>query len=295
MKRLLVTGASGFLGWNLCRRLKSKYRIIGTVWAHEVAEPGVTIVRVDLTRPDETRLLMAKFCPDAVIHAAAMALPDACEQYPDAARRINVEAAVDLARLCAGSGIPFVFTSTDMVFDGRHPPYSEDASVAPVNVYGRQKAEAEQRIMEVHPRATVCRLALMFGNGGPCGRSFIQPWLESLKQGQPLKLFTDEFRTPVSAAAAVAGLALALEQSVRGVLHLGGAERMSRFEFGALLARTFDCGTEHILAVRQADVPMAAARPRDVSFDSRRALALGYQPGTVAQQLSAVRNELEMG
>ena len=289
MKRLLITGASGFLGWNLARRACARYSVQGAFCAHELREPGIDAVRLDLTRPEDVRRCMAASRPDAVIHTAGYPAPNQCELHPELSFRLNVEATAELAARCAANGIPFVFTSTDSVFDGRHPPYAEDAPVSPINVYGRHKAEAEQRILAVHPGAVVCRMPLMFGRPGPFGSSFIQPWLASLAKGETLRLFVDEHRTVVSAAAAAEGLLLALERSSRGLLHLGGQERVSRFEFGTLLAETFGFPAALIQPARQADIPMAAQRPPDVSLDSRRAFRLGYRPGPLARQLAAFK------
>ena len=129
--------------------------------------------------------------------------------------------------------IPYVFTSTDLVFDGLNPPYKETDPVSPVNLYGEQKVMAERGILVRYPVAAICRMPLMFGVATPPATSFMQPFMQTLREGKELSLFTDEFRTPVSGKTAAQGLLLAL--AISGIIHLGGKERVSRYDFGRLL------------------------------------------------------------
>jgi dTDP-4-dehydrorhamnose reductase len=102
----------------------------------------------------------------------------------------------------------------------------------------------------------------MFGATPPHASSFLQPFIQSLRERRELKLFVDEIRTPVSGATAAQGLLLAL-QNVQGIIHLGGRERISRYDFGHLMVEVFDLPPEGIAAARQRDVIMAAPRPPD--------------------------------
>jgi dTDP-4-dehydrorhamnose reductase len=146
---------------------------------------------------------------------------------------------------------------------------------------------AEQKMLEEYPQTAVCRMPLMFGAATPTASSFIQPFIQTLQQGKELNLFVDEFRTPVSGTTAAKGLLLALEK-VNGLIHLGGKERISRYEFGRLLIEVFQLPAAGLKACRQEDVKMAAPRPIDVSLDSSKAFALGYQPLPLREELEAL-------
>ncbi len=289
-QRLLITGASGFLGWNLCRAATAAgWSVIGVVNRNRIPLPaGAESARADLTDWQAMKELLDFARPAAVIHAAALADPNLCAKEPDASRRINLEASVNLAGLCADAARPLVFVSTDLVFDGRGgAPYAESARPNPVCLYGEHKLLAEEGMRGRWPSVTVCRMPLMFGDPGPAAKSFVQPMLAALREGREIRLFTDEFRTPVSGRDAAAGLLLALAQPGQR-LHLGGRERLSRFEMGQILARTAGLPESLLLKSRQADVAMPAARPPDVSLDSRCAYALGYAPGTVEAELRSL-------
>jgi len=284
MNKLLLTGASGFLGWNICREAYKSWEIFGTVFTHPVKIKGVKIVKTDLTRYREFRKIFKEIGPDAVIHTAALSSPDYCEQHKSGTRKINVDVPVNIAGLCSDSGIPFAFTSSDLVFDGLNAPYTEDDPVCPVNVYGEQKVRAEEGIMKRYPGAAVCRMPLMFGDPGPAAWSFFQTMVTALREGRELRLFEDEYRTPISGQTAAEGLFIALEK-MNGIIHLGGTERISRYHFGLLMMGVLGIRDARLLRCRQKDIATAAARPPDISLDSSKAYAKGFRPLPLKDQM----------
>jgi len=292
--RLLVTGASGFLGWHLCRMAASEWSVYGIGCRHRVAVDGATPVMGDLTDSDFLSALFDRIHPKAVIHAAAASNLALCERRPDETRRINVTATESLAGQCARWKVPFVFTSTDLVFDGTVPPYAEDDAVSPISAYGRQKAEAEQRVMACWPDALICRLPLTIGLSGGFRGTFSLELLKALEAGTSMNLFVDEFRTPVDGQSAAAGILTLLGKST-GVLHLGGRHRISRYDMGRRLAAVMQCRDTHIRPVAIKEVAAAAPRPPDVSLDSRRAYKMGYDPADLDRSLKRMVNIFRKG
>jgi dTDP-4-dehydrorhamnose reductase len=291
MKKLLVTGVSGFLGWHLAQIAQGEWDVYGTYLDHQVKIPNTKLSKVDLTNFVELKQLFQEIQPDAVIHAAAQSSPNFCQQNPDICYPINVTASHNLAGLCADARIPCVFTSSDNVFDGLNPPYRETDAVCPINYYGEQKVLAEVGMQARYPATAICRMPLMFGAATPTTKSFIQPFIEILRAEKELKLFTDEIRTTVSATTAAKGLLMALEK-VQGYIHLGGKERISRYEIGCLLIEVLQLPATGIQQGKQQDFPMAAPRPPDVSLDSSWAFSLGYAPLSVREELAVLREKL---
>lgn len=284
MKRLLITGASGFLGWHLCQLAKQEWEIYGTYFSHSLEITGIKMLKANLTDFQELHRIFNDIKPAAVIHTAAHSQPNFCQIHPKESHAINVTASCNIAGLCADNSIPCAFTSTDLVFDGLNAPYHEKDPVCPVNLYGEQKVMAEAGMLKRYPMTAVCRMPLMFGAATPTAKSFIQQFIQTLKAEKELNLFIDEFRTPVSGKTASKGLLLALEK-VNGIIHLGGKERISRYDFGQILVEVFQLPATKLKSCRQQDVKMAAPRPADVSLDSSTAFALGYQPLSLRKQL----------
>jgi dTDP-4-dehydrorhamnose reductase len=284
LKRLLVTGASGFLGWNVCKIAASSWQVFGTARSHSVKIDGVSMNSVDLCDQTEVRELFRRVRPHAVIHLAAASQPNFCQTQPEQSRRINVDVPIFMSSLAAEKDIPFVFSSTDLVFDGRHAPYAENDPVCPLSVYGEQKVAAELGVRQRNPDAVVCRMSLMFGDAPSTASSFIQPLVAALRQAKPIDMFVDEYRTAASAISSARGLLLALDKQVP-LLHLGGRERISRYDFARKLAALLGADASLVRPKNQRDVAAAAPRPSDVSLDSTKAFALGYNPLTVDEEL----------
>ena len=292
MQKLLVTGSSGFLGWNLCQYAQATWEVYGTYFSHNVKLPGVTSTKIDLRNFNALQQLFLDVQPDAVVHTAAAAQPNFCQTHPEESYSINVTASLNIARLCGKHGIPCAFTSTDLVFDGKNRFYKETDPVSPISYYGEQKVEAEQKMSEIYHAIALCRMPLMFGLASPVSPSFIQGFISNLKAGKEINLFVDEFRTPANATAAAQGLLLAINQKVQGVLHLGGKERISRYDFGLLLADIMQLPKTLIKPGKQADVEMAAPRSPDTSLDSTKAFTLGYQPLSLKEELTNIARKL---
>ncbi len=289
---LLVTGASGFLGWNLCREALADWQVFGTYHHHRITLAGVPTLSLDLGDRLLVQETLKTIQPDGVIHLAALSQPNQCEQNPSLSYQLNVANTLNLAQACTDRSIPMVFASTDLVFDGTCPPYGETDVVNPLNCYGAHKVEAEIQLHRLNPAIRIARMPLMFGLPSPFSQSFMQPFITKLRHQQVLSLFTDEWRSPVSAGDASRGLLLALLRGTGGILHLGGPASLSRYQFGQLLADCLRMPQTQIQPCSQADVPMPAARPKDVSLNSDRAYALGYAPMDVATALQTLAPDL---
>ena len=288
MKRLLLTGASGFLGWNICQIARKDWAIYGTYHAHPIYIRDVNLVRIDLGEYKDLKSLFNHVNPEAVIHTAVVPNPNFCEENPSVSYRINTEAAINIAGLCGDLDIPCLFTSTDLVFNGVNPPYAEDDEPSPLNVYGEHKVLAEIGMKRRCKSLVICRMPLMFGDPGPVASGFLKPLIRNMQSGAEVNLFVDEFRTPVSGKSAAEGLMIALEK-LPDIIHLGGMERVSRYDFGKLVASILHIPNAKLNPCRQQDVKTAAARPADVSLDSTKAQKLGFQPEKIEESLQKLQ------
>ena len=256
---------------------------------HPVNVPGIQAVRVDLRDQDAVAGLIKEIRPDAVIHAAAVSDADFCQTHEAESYPLNVETPVRLAGLCRSRSIPYLFISSDLIFDGLKGHYRETDLPRPRSCYGGQKVLAEQGVLKAYPEAVVCRLPLLIGIAGPGGKGIL-PMLRAMREGRPLRLFMDEYRTPLTTRSAVAGLQVVLGRA-RGIIHLGGPERVSRYDLGRLIAEIFGEKEAELVPCWQADIPTPAPRPQDVSLDSSMAFGLGFRPLPLAEQLRELCSE----
>jgi len=284
MKKLLVTGISGFLGWHIAEHPQTDWEVQGLFHNNKPTNLKVSSNQLDLTDNQSVIYFLKKNKPDAVLHLAANSNPNNCEQNP-LSNHINVNATTHLAKLCAKQNIPFVFTSTDLVFEGNDAPYSETDSTNPIMIYGKQKREAEQKILEIYPQAIIARMPLMYGMPTN-GLGFMNAWVRNLKEGKNIHCFTDEYRTAASGADAASGIFLLLEKKLNGIFHLGGRESLSRFEFATQMATHFGLDKNLIIPSLQKDVQMPAKRPANVSLNSNKAFTEGYKPRSLEENLS---------
>lgn len=248
--RILLTGATGFLGHYLAEEFHSQ----------EVELLAPTRADLDLTDAATLTDRAASFRPDVILHNAALSRMGVCEDDPELAHTVNALS----TRALAEAAPRLLLVSTDLVFEGTAAPYRSSDVPTPISAYGRSKAAAESELAGPTPHLVV-RIPLLFGpswNGAAGATDMI---LSALRDDRPLTLYDNEFRTPLHAAVAARHLVdLALDATRTGSLHLAGPERVSRFELGERFARLNELPLDHI-GRTSCESPI---RPRDVSMVS---------------------------
>lgn len=257
-----VTGAGGLIGSYLVRNPPKSLNDLCIV--------GLTRPQLDLSDFTAVRQKFARDNPRFVIHCAALSKSPACQAQPEQAWKINVELTRLLSELA--NQIPLVFFSSDLVFDGRQGFYDESAEVNPLSIYAETKVVAENVVLS-NPRHLVIRTSLNGGESPSGDRGFNEEMRNAWAAGKTLKLFTDEYRCPIAAqVTAQATWELALSGR-SGLYHLAGAERLSRWEIGQLLAARWPEANPRIEPGSLKDY-IGAPRPPDTSLDCRKAQSL---------------------
>jgi len=245
-----ITGANGLIGNYLVRtapQFAPRWRVIGLVRDGNRPSPphagrdavSASPIRsgnvrcLDLTDFKAVRRAFQSDSPQLIVHCAAVSTITATQSNPDLARRVNVDVTALLAGVAAQ--IPFVFFSTDLVFDGRKGNYVETDAVNPIHLYGETKAAAEQIVLR-NPRHTVVRTSLNGGMSRAGNRGFNEKLLLAWQAGQMVNLFTDEFRCPIFAGETARAVWELANQERTGLFHVVGAEKLSRWQIGQLIA-----------------------------------------------------------
>lgn len=272
--RILITGASGHLGRRL---VKAACQAGHQVWAwtspREVVTPQsdlpATFTSVELTNPVQVAEAYSQIRPMVVIHAAALANVAGCYRDPIRAFRVNAEATRQLAGLCVADIARLIYVSTDLVFDGTKGNYEEDDLPQPLSQYGKSKLDGERAVSH-HPGLLVARVSWLVGSGTAQRPHFLDQQIASLRQGHPIQLFTDEWRSPLGMEAAAQALVALAKTDVSGVLHLGGPAKLSRYEMGCTLAKVLGGKQELVQAIKHSEMKSPEPRPSDVSLNSTR-------------------------
>ncbi len=295
--RVLVTGASGYVGAHLAVGIaKSGFDIVAvggrTSCPVEVKNVVTAYEGVDLVSSFEVANLIKRVNPQVVVHAAALARAEYCEQFPKNAQEVNVTGTQNIILACKALSDPppyLIFISTDYVFDGAEPGkecFSERDLPTPRTVYAQTKYAAEKLIHQEESAATILRLSLVYGGAigkhvGPLG------WMtQSLKEEKIIDLFVDEWRTPVFIGDVINVVCTIIERVSKkermiesSLFHIGGDERISRYEFGLILARVFGLHGHCIRPQKLGEAKFLAPRPYDVSLSNalvRRKLGVEF-------------------
>ncbi len=223
MQKILVTGASGFVGSRFVERWKNEYEILAP--SHS---------ELDITDKVSVERFFIEHAPQVVVHLAALSNTWYCEQHPSESYRVNVEGVCSLAAASLQYGAKFIFFSSDQVYNGNHEsgPLSEDVAVAPENVYGRHKLEAEQRAMELNRGTVALRATWMYDaecSGLPIHPNFVTNIAKAIKERAPLVFPVREYRGITWVKQAVEFLPATFSLP-GGVYNYGAAASMNTYE-----------------------------------------------------------------
>ncbi len=292
--RALVTGVSGFVGSHLALGLAQSGYAVSAVCGKNVCPSEVSclseqVFNIDLSDELAVREIVLAAQPDLIVHAAALAQAPICENNPELAKSSNILSTRNIIRVCqhhlADRSPVIVFISSDLVFDGAEAPlggFTENDEPKPKSVYGHTKLVAERMVLEEAENSFVLRLSLLYGGRIGTHEGFMG-WLRGgMEAGEPVNLFADEWRTPVYARNVTDGLLkvadIGLSRQVNGgrapgrLFHFAGPERISRYDFGLLVAQEFGFNTSLVVRSEQRlGDDQLGPRPRDVSLSVKRA------------------------
>lgn len=285
MMRILVTGASGLLGLNFALRYHADHQVSGVVHRNPLRNPPFRQIVADLSDPKMLEAVLEQTQPEVVLHCAALANLDECERNPQRAIEINVNLPAALARCAARDGFRLVHLSTDAVFDGQRGDYTEEDTPNPLSVYARTKRQAELRVLETCSQALVARVNF-YGWSLSGQRSLGEFFFYNLKEGRPVKGFTDVLFCPLEATQLADLLLSLVRKGAAGLFHVVSSECQSKYQFGVSIARRFGLDERLIEPVSVMEGGLVARRSPNLRLRTDKLReALGESPPGQAEAL----------
>ncbi len=230
--KILITGASGYLGHSLAAAASKRYQTFGAFRTNLQYVPlSVHPLRLDVTRKSDVLAAFSRIKPDTVIHTAAQN-PGKNGQSMAEVNVSGTRHVAEAARLC---GARMIHISSDIVHDGKHPPYTDDAAPTPVNPYGESKALAEGEVAALLKHFTIVRTSLIYSlRRMPYGTMDLA---RRLRAGARVQLVHDAIRQPIWIETLVAALQNLLDKPDQGFLNIAGREALSRESYERKLLR----------------------------------------------------------
>ncbi|HEX5024774.1 MAG TPA: SDR family oxidoreductase [Agriterribacter sp.] len=283
--KILITGANGLLGQYAVKRLAAAgHRIIATGRGSCRLLPGdervVEYFSMDITGRDEVIKSVSDISPEIIVHAAAMAQPDACELDKEACHATNTLATQYFCEAAERVRAKLIYISTDFVFSGDDGPYRETDATGPVNYYGSSKLTAEQIVQQSKTQWCIIRTVLVYGNILSGTRSNVVTWVkDNLENGKPIKVVSDQLRTPTYVDDLAKSIELAIEKNARGIYHISGREVLTPYEMAIQVADYFGLDKSLMEKVDASVFSQPAQRPLKTGFIIEKAENdLGYRP-----------------
>lgn len=236
--KIFITGGSGLLGQYLNKTLSIKHNILTQYYEHLGNCGEFNSIHVSINDYNKIKMIFCEFQPDVVIHTAAVSNAEKADKLPsNVVYDINVNATKKIAELCNEYGAKLIYLSTDLVYAGyRGSLLNENAKLIPISFYAETKLMGEVKIQETFDNYIILRQALLVGFGLNHSRNFFHKMYEDLKSNKQLKLFTDQFRSPLELNEAARMISELIEKDIKGeIINFGGDERLSRYDLGEIL------------------------------------------------------------
>lgn len=244
---------------------------LGREWQHFLKERSVDAEllpyhssQLDITQPEKVRNEMMKQQPDAVVNCAAYTNVDGAEDQKELARKVNVDAVENLAKLSDELGFKLIHYSTDYVFPGKEEDrqtlpagYPEDHSANPVNFYGQTKWEGEEAIQKASDNYLIIRVSWLCGAHG---KNFVKTMLRLGQERDELQVINDQWGSPTFAGNVVENSFHLMKSDQTGTFHITSRGLLSWYDFAKAIFSMSGMNIK-VEPISSEDFPTNAKRP----------------------------------
>ena len=295
--KTLIAGARGQVGTEMLRTLTKGCgadAVLATT--RHAGEGSVTLDFAELESERQVAALFDRYELASVYCVAGMTNVDGCEDAEDMAYRTNARGPGVLAAYARSRQIPFVYFSTEYVFDGAAEspgPYAEDAPLRPLSVYGKSKLAGERAVLDADPEALVLRTTVVYGADAR-QKNYLYSLMRNLAGGTPMRVPADQVSTPTYNRDLVSTAIGLVAAKAGGIFHVCGPELMGRLEFARLAAETLGLDGSLLQGVSTAELGQRAPRPLAAGLSTAKLTRMYPQLGvrSVAYALRDCEQEL---
>jgi S-adenosylmethionine synthetase len=267
--KIIISGASGLLGREIFKILSVKFNTAG--WAFSRSD---YFNKVDLLNPPQFKKAFLEFSPDIFIHSAAERRPDIMKKNTETSWKLNVDSVSDITGMCNKNNTRLFFISTDYVFDGTKPPYSEDAETAPLNLYGKSKAEAEKIILKNSKDFCILRIPILYGPSEDPDESAVTALIQLLKKKEDIFVNDGAVRYPTLTTDIAKVILFLIEKKANGIFHYTAEEPYTKYGMAKLIAQYLNIRRDNIFPFYQSD--SEAKRPLNSHLNNTKIRRLGF-------------------
>ena len=290
-KKILFFGGSGLLALNWANKIYKSWEVILLKHKRNICFKHARIIEFEKISKSNIIKVINKVNPNLVVNCAAITAVEKCEEEKNNANLVNSFLPEIIANACKLMNIKFVHISTDHLFDGKNSFYHEDNPKSPLNIYGKTKDNAEEKILLQNPQALIVRTNF-FGWGTSYRHSFSDWIIKSLRESRAIKLFSDVYFTPIHIEELVKIIHILIDKNKQGIFNVVSKERISKFEFGIKIANIFKYPLSLISPISVEDISLMAQRPKDMSLSTKKILdEINYQIKGIENQLLDLKNE----
>lgn len=289
-ERVLVLGGTGFLGSHFVRSLGKRAVAHTTKKNYQEANVNFREMVFQKNQIDDIKVFLEKENCGTIVNCVALADIEKCEQDQKLAYWLNCELPEILATISKSLGSRFVHISTDAVFDGSARLRTEEDCPSPLSIYGKSKLDGEQLVLESYPESLVARVNF-FGHSDN-KPSIFNFFYENLISQRSVSGFTDVFFTPLYVIDLVNAIMELLTLNTSGLVHVVGSERMSKYDFGLLIAEIFNLPATFLKKGLMSGSNGAALRSLDLSLSNDKIRSLGINLPSVRDGLSILKKNI---
>ena len=268
MYKILITGASGLLGSNLCRQYCQYNNVYGVFNSNHILLPLTTLFQCDLTSQQQMQKLK-NITPDLIIHTAGEANVDQCENNMKSATQSILQATKNIVELAKLSKCHLIYLSTDALFSGESEYYSEFSTPNPINQYARLKIEAEDHIRNKYSKHSIIRTRF-YGKSNKHNTFFTEQIIKKLKNNNTIHCFTDSYTTQIYIETLGNIFIELFKKRLFGTFNIVEDKKYSRYEFAKIVAKVFRLNSDLIIPSSFNDVNWETPRPIDTSLSNKK-------------------------